>query len=335
MNLLDMWEEMEGSIQPTGEGRVFRRLFPEASLDIFASIIVGGVPVQKVRAIELEIPDEVAQAVDLPGGTKQVACDLVSRSPGTIALVFVLSEDGNQELFSAMARDIAGTTALCDDPYSAAATWCGRFGKWRRMFEGAGRGLSTKAQMGLQNELLTMVEQLVPAIGIEAAIRAWIGPLGNPRDFEVSAFGIEAKSSGANEPQVVAISNERQLDDSELSGLALVHRSFEVVRGGEQTLPFVVERIRTLADGTVAESALEEMLLLSGYLDANAALYETSSFETRRIRIFLIREGFPRITETDLIDGVGSVAYRLAIDACHEFEIELDSWAGLLESYVE
>ncbi|MBK8293665.1 MAG: PD-(D/E)XK motif protein [Solirubrobacterales bacterium] len=271
--------------------------------------------------------------MDMPSGTKQVTVS-IERRPEATALVFGLSEDGSKELFAAMAADVAASAASCDDPSRATEAWCGRYAKWRRMFEGSGRGLSVKRQMGLCSELLTLVEDLVPIVGFDSAVNAWIGPNGNPRDFEISGFGLEVKASGANEPQVVPISNERQLDDSELSGLVLLHRSFDIVRGGTQTLPEVVSRIRSLGDGMSAEGGLHDKLLASGYADENAELYRTTAFETKRTRMFDVRDGFPRITETQLLDGVGSVSYRLAIDACGDFEFPVAEWGPTLRNHL-
>lgn len=331
MNLLELWDQIEESMTEGNEGRVYRRLFPESDLDMFASVIAGGIPVQRVRAVELLVASQVAEELELPRETRQVVCDLDPREDEMTAIVFALNEEGSQELFAAMAADIAETAVKCEDEVAAAHTWCGRFSKWRRMFEGSGRGLSVRRQMGLASELLTLLEQLVPVVGVEPAVLAWLGPQGNPRDFEIQAFGIEAKASGAHEPQVVTVSNERQLDDSGLSGLVLIHRSFEVVRGGEQTLPQIVAATRQRVDGTSVEGTLEEALLDSGYVDAHAQIYEAKSFENRQTRIFRVEDGFPRITEDDLLDGVGSVSYQLAIDACHEFRLPNEKWTEYLE----
>jgi hypothetical protein len=37
---------------------------------------------------------------------------------------------------------------------------------------------------------------------------------------------------------------------------------------------------------------------------------------------FLVREGFPRIIERDVPQGVGHVHYTLALDACGDFIID-------------
>lgn len=335
MKLLELWSELEESLPEGSDGRLVRRIHPESTMDMFAAVHSGGIPLQRFRAIELEVPTEVAESVDIPSGTRQVTTTLEPRANGTSAMVFALKEDGSKELFAAMATDVAAAAASCVEFSRAAETWCGRFEKWRRMFEGSGRGLSVKRQMGLCSELLTLAEELIPVVGFDLAVGAWIGPNGNPRDFELRGFGVEVKASGANEPQVVPVSNERQLDDSELSGLVLVHRTFEIVRGGKQTLPAVVSRVRKLGDGMSSEGLLNDLLLRSGYADDNEALYQNTGFETKRIRMFKVEEGFPRITESQLTDGVGSVGYRLAIDACSAFEFPVEEWSGLIGGHLE
>jgi hypothetical protein len=38
--------------------------------------------------------------------------------------------------------------------------------------------------------------------------------------------------------------------------------------------------------------------------------------------LYRVEEGFPRLIEADLADGVGNVAYDLALDACRSFQCE-------------
>lgn len=161
---------------------------------------------------------------------------------------------------------------------------------------------------------------LANAVGIEEAIGAWKGPDGAPRDFETSGIAVETKTSAANEPQVVPINGERQLDDHGLDGLFLLHLSLEILRDAGESLPATVAAVRNLVVGGPAAGTLEDRLVDSGYSDSHAHLYARTGYELRRLSIFEIRDGFPRITETGLPDGIGRVHYRLAIDTCRGFE---------------
>jgi hypothetical protein len=132
------------------------------------------------------------------------------------------------------------------------------------------------------------------------------------------------KSSAANEPQIVPVHGERQLDNTGLEALVLVHQSLEVLRDAGETLPMIVASLRTQGADQPEAGTLEDRLLQSGYADLHENLYRRTGYAIRRTSFFHVHGGFPRITEHDLVDGVGAVRYSLAIDACRDFEVDED-----------
>ena len=59
-----------------------------------------------------------------------------------------------------------------------------------------------------------------------------------------------------------------------------------------------------------------DKLLRYGYLDQHSDRYSDVAYVIREVMTFKVEEGFPRIIENDLVPGVGSVRYRLALSAC-------------------
>jgi hypothetical protein len=142
---------------------------------------------------------------------------------------------------------------------------------------------------------------------------------------------VEVKSSAANEPQVVPVHGERQLDDSELTALFVIHLSLEPLRDAGESLLAIVSALRDSVRGGPSAGQFEDRLLASGFADVHAGAYSRTGYALRRTSVLRVRTGFPRITEADLPDGVGSVRYSLAIDACRDFEVttaELGSALG-------
>jgi hypothetical protein len=227
-----------------------------------------------------------------------------------------------------MCEDVADATATRLTDAEAVAVCVGRFAMWRRMLQGGSPELTARRQRGLFAELMTIRDHLAPLIGFDESVRAWRGPEGAPRDFEVGGVAVETKSSAANEPQLVPVHGERQLDDAGLDALVLL--SLEILRDAGETLPGIVQAVRALGDGLVEAGTLEDRLLQSGYVDLHAPMYRRTGYEVRRTSLFLVSTGFPRITEADLVDGVGSVRYSLAIDACRAFEVDGEILARLL-----
>jgi hypothetical protein len=317
MNLSEEWAELEGRLPAGRDGRMSRRIDAEASVDLRIVAAREG-----RRGLELEVAAGALSQIHRPDPTKAVALNLEERGTGRAALTLTLTDPSAADIFATFCDDVAEATLTATTDAEAVATWLGRFARWKWLLQRAADGLSPERQRGLFAELWTIREILDETVGLAEAVAAWKGPEGGPRDFETSGIGIETKSSAANEPQVVPINGERQLDDSGLDGLFLVHLSLEVLRDAGETLPSIVAAVRGLADGGPAAGSLEDRLVESGYSDSHAHLYARNGYELRRISIFRVVEGFPRITETGLPDGIGRVHYRLAIDTCRDHEVD-------------
>jgi len=332
MNLVEIWQELENDAPERQTGRMQRRLLPDASIELYATVQLRGVAKTSRRALELVVATASLDDIELPTPTELVDVLSEPRPPDRTAIILALDDAGAAELFAAMCSDVAIIAGAVGDEEAAATALCGRFERWRRMLQGGARGLAPHRQRGLYAELLTLHELLAPLVGLDEAILAWLGPEGAPRDFEIDNFGVETKSSAANEPQVVTINGERQLDDQGLRGLVLVHSSLEALRDGPQSLPAVVARLREAAGNRPAAGILEERLFQSGYLDLHAPMYRRTGYAVRRLSLFRVNATFPRIVETDLADGVGHVRYSLAIDACRDNEIDRATFEELLRA---
>lgn len=324
MNFSEIWAELEARAPDDRDGRMVRRVNPDSDVDLRLAVEVHQAGRRTRRTLELEVAAEALEGLDPPAGTRQVDVNIEGRGPGRTALILGLEDAGARDLFAALCMDVASATAPSAHDDDAVSAWTGRFAKWRRMLQGGQHGLSPRRQRGLFAELLTIRERLLPAVGFDEAVRSWKGPDGAPRDFEMSGVGVEIKSSAANEPQVVPVNGERQLDDTGLEALVLVHESLDVLRDAGETLPGIVRGLRELGEGCSEAGTLEDRLLQCGYADVHEPLYRRTGYELRRTSFFHVRDGFPRITEEGLADGVGSVRYALAIDACRDFEVGPD-----------
>jgi Putative PD-(D/E)XK family member, (DUF4420) len=161
-------------------------------------------------------------------------------------------------------------------------------------------------------------------------VRAWQGPTRSRHDFQLPLTSLEVKSCAANQPQVVTINGERQLDEVGTPALHLAHVSLDVHHNGPESLPEMVASVRELVDGSGVEVELEDRLLESGYLDLHASRYDGTGYTLRESRFFRVGPGFPRLVEADLPDGVGGLRYTLAIAACAGFEVDEEAVEKLI-----
>jgi hypothetical protein len=191
--------------------------------------------------------------------------------------------------------------------------------------------LSVERQRGLYGELWVLQHRLLPAAAPSAVISAWRGPDNANQDFQFPILAVEVKTSAGAQPQQIYVASERQLDDTGVGSLYLLHLALDVRAGGTgQSLPDIVGELRSQLASGPARLDFDDRLLRSGYLDTHAARYELR-YTVRRESLFAIRAGFPRITEAMLPVGVGRVTYEVAWAQCQPFAVAIGEVHQLLE----
>lgn len=330
MNFDELWEELERRLPPGLPGRQQQRIIPDSQADLTLAVVAPGAR----RSLTLTVPSEAVAELDGPPAARGVEVLVHEGRPdGCTTLELLLVDDALRDVFTPLCTDVARAAASATDDVSAVIAWRGRLARWQRLLQRAARGLSGERQRGLFGELWFLTERLGPVAGADRAIAAWTGPDGSVHDFQSAGGAVEVKTSAANEPQVVRINGERQLDDAAVPALHLVHLSLEVRRDSGRTLPAAVERARSLASVGPALPLLEDRLIAYGYVDAHEPLYRHVGYTLRDTSTFRIAAGFPRIVESDLPGGVGRVHYDLAIAACEPFAApEREMLANLIEA---
>jgi hypothetical protein len=321
MNLLRVWEELDASLPSGRPGREQRRILHDSRADLLAAVTSP----DRRRCLLLTVADGALDGMQSLPSAQGLEIHLHRGQPsGRSTLELQLSDPALLEVFASLAEDVARATAAQPDDAAAVRAWLGRMGLWQRMLRRGARGLSGQAQRGLWGELWFLVERLVPIAGFERAVLFWTGPDGTVHDFQTLHGSVEVKTSAAHEPQVVRINGERQLDDSTVPALYLLHLSIDVRRLTGVTLLDAVAAARTLAAGGPGAPTLEDRLLGYGFNDVHADQYQDTGYELREANLFAIGGGFPRIVEGDLPDGIGRVHYDLAVAACSSHRVDPD-----------
>ena len=244
----------------------------------------------------------------------------------------VLNDRRYQDIFSRLTEDVVSSCSREPSEKAMLKALLQRLVMWQQFLDRYGpEGLSPVAQRGLYGELRFLQDYLIPAVGAEQAVPAWIGPRKAQQDFQISGIAIEVKTSIAKQHQKVPISSEQQLDDTGLDVLYLYHLSLREVRDGGETLPGIIDNIRDMLSRDPVNSALfEDLLILAGYLDEHRDRYEDTGYADRSGQIFHIIEGFPRITERDLVSGVGDVQYSVSLSACAAFVVDDETFRTMI-----
>ncbi|WP_221714106.1 PD-(D/E)XK motif protein [Sphingobium xanthum] len=242
--------------------------------------------------------------------------------PGGRALVILLREPEQQELFETLCKDVvkAGEAASSADDAHARSTR--RTLRWHHLLRG-GRFdlLSIEEQRGLVGEL-HFLSHLCDLIGPRAAIEAWKGPEGSAKDFEIDRCLVEIKARrGAARPHV-QISSEDQLAD--VVGTRLFLNVYDVDAAIKPAGMTLTDHVRA-AEARFSDADMTAFGMWEAAIEAAGFDFEDDYSERRwtigRIQQFEVVDAFPRVA-VPLPSGVGSVRYSIALDACQPFRVE-------------
>jgi hypothetical protein len=327
----DIWSELETAAPAPSSGYVIRRIVPDARCDLYLGVTRPAnqrMLLLHFQSLQEKLPGELPAARGLEVSWRRP-------EPGKegLTLQLALLDRRFAGMFSQLVADLV-EVAVREPSDVAAATACiQRLERWQRFLERAGdEGLGREAQQGLYGELWFLRERLLRLLPARVAVQGWRGPTGAAQDYQLQGCAIEVKTTAATEPRSLLISNERQLDESRLRALFLLALSVEVRVGAGETLNAIVDTLRTLLqqrDGA-AQDRFEELLLEAGYLQAHAPRYEGTGYTVREVSLFRVRDGFPRITGSDLVSGVGDVHYSIALAACRPFVAPDDALRELM-----
>jgi len=234
---------------------------------------------------------------------------------GVAWLALTRKPDGSQELFSAMARDIADALDACpatDEP-KALATLLGRVRAWQEFMRKGAAPLAAEAEIGLFGELAALRAIIEAGIDPASACEAWRGPLDGLRDFEIGTGGVEVKSTLSTNGFPARIGTLEQLDDASRQPLFVAGMRLRQTEG-PSSLPDAVQTLRDIVMGEQeAERLLAERIIAAGYFDAHADQY-LRRFELAETRVLRVFEGFPRMTPWSVPAGVTRASYDIDLD---------------------
>ncbi len=244
--------------------------------------------------------------------------------PGGPILYIRLKESGQLELFETLCRDVMAAGEPAETEAEALDRAIGRTFRWHYLLRGGKLDLlSEEAQKGLIGEI-EVLKLLMADVGAKAALAAWTGPSGAPKDFELKADCIEVKARrGASQP-FIKISNEHQLADVPNRRLWLGVLAVDKVQSphGRTLTDYVSEVRNTLEQGDPSLIQEWDLHLAEAGFDAlddySAWRWIVSSPE-----FHVVTEGFPRIVAPVPL-GVSGVTYAIALSACDPFREDWD-----------
>ncbi|MFI5417805.1 MAG: PD-(D/E)XK motif protein [Candidatus Lutacidiplasmatales archaeon] len=321
-----IWAELEGEAGLKPHPAMVLRLLPGLpDGELHLGVSTPG----NLRHLLIRMPDDWNEDTsDLPRwhGTRIQTRRGVERPTPHAFLEIQQGQGSPADVFEALVGDVCSAVAQRASGTGIEAAVTERLSRWKAFFdEGRFSGLGPEAQQGLFGELWFLLKFAAPRVGFLTAIEAWTGSAHTHHDFQFPHHAFEVKSSVAKQHVKVHIASERQLETLGVESLNLVVLSFNVIQGGGEKLPDLVDGARgQIPQGHPGVRSFDDKLLQAGYIAAHAGHY-TTGYAFRSERTYLVSELFPRLREKDLPVGVGDVAYTVMLSACESFRRPLET----------
>lgn len=338
MNRLDAaWAELGAEAEAApGQGLLVRRILPGSVCDMWVGLQQPGAS----RILFVTVPRTSIANASIELGSAGIDAQIyaLDRSDRLHVEIGIRLRDSRfADLFSALANDLVAHVGGLTEQGAVAEATIARIARWQQFLRRLNpEGLGPEAQRGLYGELLCLRNHIVPAVGALRAVSTWTGPQGADQDFQLGTVAIEAKTAVTHQLQTIAIASERQLDSTGLQELFVYFASLDARPHAGETLVSAVGAARLLVESNAhARDLLETRLLEAGYLDAHAPLYRTIGYTLRGAAAFRVAEGFPRIVESQLPRGLGSVQYLLSVSECEHFAVALSEMEAAARGTVD
>lgn len=315
-----IWEELDNDTS-FKSGLIIRRY----SADILPEIYVALHAPEKLRCIAAYL--ESVSEINLVSLNKlrDIRIELIPDEKNELRSILLITLINNQhkDIFSTLCEDLINTVSSFKVEKTLVKVLLNRFEKWKSLFENVtSTGLSPEEQRGLFGELFFLRKWLNNNTDIKKCVEAWYGPEKRNQDFQHGVWALEVKTSSGNNHQKIHISNERQLDTSNLSHLFLFHLSLEARAGSGESLNDLVDSLHELFTVNAhAEIIFSAKLLEAGYFSQHKYLYEVDSYFIRQEHFYSIERDFPRIEEADIRIGVGDVKYSVILTSCSDYKV--------------
>ncbi|MCE6999975.1 PD-(D/E)XK motif protein [Saccharothrix sp. S26] len=324
------WQDLEA--ERHRRGVVSRRLYPASQRDLFIAIDqVTGQRMLVIRTSSSHAMAALRRFRAFPR-TRGLHLEFVGLTDGQRELRIALMTADLREVFNPLLTDIADAAQAAPDDTEALVAAVQRFDHWRNLLQTIGdTGLSKESRRGLYGELRVLREHILLALSPVEALRSWTGPLLANQDFQVNRCAIEVKTTSARGPQSLQIASERQLDETGVEHLFLVHLSVDERQGGNgESLNAAVESVRRPFDAFGLATQFDELLMRIGFFSHQRHLYDDPRYTVRAEHLWSVQDDFPRITETDLRPGVGDCQYRITTTGLERFEVSPEQLAVTL-----
>ncbi|MEZ7275915.1 PD-(D/E)XK motif protein [Pseudoalteromonas sp. 68 DY56-GL68] len=250
----------------------------------------------------------------------------------TQQLVLSLKNPSDWELFFSLCNDIISATRILK-PSAVVPVIFRRIERWREFLKkDKEKLLPERVIKGLIGELVYLDHHLAKKYGMAQAIDFWTGPAGSPQDFNIQNAALEVKCQiGTSAPKIKISSAEQlcgQLDELYIFVVTLGRTEPEAT--DSLSLPTLIINIQNALEVGGHSQQLEKFqdsLLNIGYIFSEE--YYSYSYIVASKRFYNVSGDFPRISLSNIPNGVRNVTYDLELTNCEPFLID-EPWISTI-----
>ena len=241
--------------------------------------------------------------------------------------ILTLQDDSQGDLFYALCMDLVECARSQENEADAVRQVVARAWRWHHLLRSGRSGLLTAdEQKGLIAELHVLSVFLFDAIGVSDAIESWTGPSGAPKDFDVGGVPLEVKARRGSAAPFIAISSEHQLDMPDGQSMYLYVGDYARATDFNDESFSLSDAVREVRDEVATREpsalfAFAQKLNGTGYRDEDS--YVDYPWVAGKSRWFAVQDGFPRLRAGECSEGVSEVRYRIALNSCTDFEVDV------------
>lgn len=331
MRIIDIWNEQENDKSEIGF------LLRRCPASVLPDVFIGLRKDEQQKCIAIRLNKDKSIDLSIYSNLKDIKPEFRSdtKDSSKIYLLIILLNSQHTDVFATLCEDLISRVTEMNDQGKVVKELLNRLEKWKSLFDKAYEdGLSKEEQRGLYGELYFLRKWINNSGNFALCIKSWVGPEKAIRDFQISDWALEVKTTHGNNHQKVQINSERQLDTTNLHSLFLLHLSLEVQQKNGETLNQITDHVIELLSNDIAsQSKFKAKLLEAGYFNTHRTYYENVGYQIRGENFYNVNNHFPRIEENDIRNGVGDVKYSIILAEYTEYLIEETNLLEKINSY--
>lgn len=252
--------------------------------------------------------------------SKIINVEIGKRDDDKWTISFSLNDNQYSDLFFSFCSDIVNSSNGIGNTDEGMKFICLRYEKWQKMLSKSSNDiLSIESIKGLLGELCFLKEVLIPLIGCDAALKAWVGIEMADQDFlyDDKWFEIKATSSGSN---TVTISSIEQLDTLGVGELVIIYldKTSPVDERRISLNSLYLDILEVFTDERNKLEFIEKMIEFGYRLKSE---YDEIVFRLSKIDRYSVQKEFPLIKRSTVPSSVVNIKYELSIASIKGYQV--------------